>query len=225
MQTLVEIGKPAVNPLINSLGKSHCIPIALGQIGDKRALDRLKKEISYDSCARAEYAVYGLGELGDPNAIDALKKLKQSTKYREIFDACDWAIRNIERRQLGESWLDVDNDNPFDQIQRVRTLLFYGDRRHLAHGPLRYYESERKQITKWCDLFIEAMLRLHFRTYEEKALAWGILGIMIYYLTYPNAMIINKRCEKAVYCFEQCLEITPNDNQILQYLTQLRKNG
>jgi HEAT repeat protein len=76
-KALVEIGEPAVEPLIIALNDEKIIARcraakALGEIGDPRAVDPLISNLNVENDNVRHTAVVALGMIGDPRAVEPL---------------------------------------------------------------------------------------------------------------------------------------------------------
>ena len=96
-EALGEIGKPAVEPLINALGDEddsvrYRAAGALGNIGDVRAVEPLINALGDENEDVCSAAVAALGNIGDERAIEPLIKALGDN---------DWWVRSTAARALG----------------------------------------------------------------------------------------------------------------------------
>ncbi|MBI4651421.1 HEAT repeat domain-containing protein [Candidatus Desantisbacteria bacterium] len=76
-KNLVNIGKDAVLPLINTLDNENAryyVIRALGEIGDERAVESLSVILLDTTCGSRRFAAIALGKIKSKKAIPALKK-------------------------------------------------------------------------------------------------------------------------------------------------------
>jgi hypothetical protein len=206
------IGKPAVQPLIQALFRSSYAHFALGLIGGETAFQALCAELQTGNWRRIEAAAKALGRIGDPRALELLKP-HVATRSAEVYQAVSTAIASIERAQLGEErWLQVDRVNPHGQLRRVWSQF----------DQIRKDPSVREGAIQWYREFVAAMPELSFGSDDERGVAWGMLGTLIYYFLHPQETSIFEKCPEAAYCYERCLEYTPDRVDIRAYLETVR---
>jgi len=151
-----------------------------------------------------------------------LLKPHLSTRSTEVFDAVTEAISSIERAQIGEEqWLQVDRNNPYDQVKRVWAQLTPS-----GFHEIRRDNSLRERAIQWHRSFVAAMPELKFASDKERGHAWAMLGTLIFYFLNPEQRFMYKEdiehCPEAVYCYEQCLKYTPDRTDIQKYLRSVR---
>ncbi|MGH2740050.1 MAG: HEAT repeat domain-containing protein [Actinomycetota bacterium] len=204
------LGDVAVEPLIRALSRTSDAHHALSLIGGERAFQALCEELQTGHFQRVAAAATALGRLGDSRALDYLRPHLQSN-VAEVYQAVSKAIATIEQAEAGESWIDVDREQPYEQIRRVSALM----------NDILRDAVQREGAIRWHREFVAAMPELPIP--EEKwGNAWSMLGSLIYYLLNPDSHAITEKCLEAAHCWEQCLAYWPNDENIKRLLSDVR---
>lgn len=99
-EALVEIGDPAVEPLIAALKNERdkvrqSAAKALGRIGDPRAVEPLIAALQDDHGHVRELSARALGSIGDPRAVEALIAVLQGKDYEYVREAAAEALGKI----------------------------------------------------------------------------------------------------------------------------------
>jgi hypothetical protein len=113
-----------------------------------------------------------LGQLGPKQAIPKLRALSKS-RWAEVQQASQTALATLDSK--GTSGLQLDRQNPYQQISRLWTAIFQGRQRlyppDVLHG--------------WAVETIGAMPSLPIPE-EKKAQAWSMLGSLYYKSVQPE---------------------------------------
>jgi HEAT repeat protein len=102
VERLVEIGEPAVNPLIQALSPSsdgtEFLIEALGKIRDTRAVDYLVSYLRHDSYEIRDAAATALGQIGDTRIIEPLiKSIRNLPESQLIFTTVNGVYKTLAR--------------------------------------------------------------------------------------------------------------------------------
>jgi len=208
---LSKIGQPAVEPLLKALPSTRWAHFALGLIGGEEAFQTLLEELRTGNWRRIQAAARALGEIGNDRALPALKQLTGTSSW-EVHTAVTEAIGRIERKKIGEKWLEVDRRDPLGQVKRVWSQF----------DEIRANDSLREKAIAWHRDFVAAMPSLPFPSDRERGDVWAMLGTLIYYFKNPETSSIYKECEEAAYCYEQCLRYTPERYDIQSHLKSVK---
>ena len=98
---LVKCGGASVQPLIAKLGKSRHAYLALGRIGNEKAVQALGAELSSVNWRRVELACQALSLTENPGVqkyLPQLSALLKSTRSGEVFSAAAAALAAIQKR-------------------------------------------------------------------------------------------------------------------------------
>ena len=88
VEALRNFGAPAIQLLIKALGEGNLAAAeALGEIGDKRAVEPLIKALGDDDPLVRDHAASALGEIGDKRAVEPLIKVLED----DVSDVRMWA--------------------------------------------------------------------------------------------------------------------------------------
>ena len=97
---LVKCGGASVQPLIAKLGKSRHAYLALGRIGNEKAIQALGVELSSVNWRRVELACLALALAENPGVqkfLPQLSALLKSTRSGEVFSAASAALAAIQK--------------------------------------------------------------------------------------------------------------------------------
>jgi hypothetical protein len=218
LDRVVELGEEAVPALLEHLGESELIALALGRIGRDTALEALGKELCAEDWRRVEAAATGLGSSRNPKAIPILEAARGSrydTQIAEVHYALNRALTQLEKLRAGGKWSEVDRQRPWQQISMVQQQL----------PELLRDETRRQQAIDWWREFTTAMPDMtvvvpgyDYSPEDAKSRAWSGLAVIIYYLLNPGKGVISSRCPEARYCWEQALKLMPGDAFFLDCL-------
>ena len=145
--TCVEIGVPAVEPLVTILGVGgagvrEAAAAALGRIGDPRAIDPLVAALADYYAHVREASATALGRIGDPSAIDSLVAALRDG-YPEVRQAAGAALSGIGVAAVGPL-IAVFDDSDSRAEERVWAALSLVD----IYQSGRLGEAERLQILR-----------------------------------------------------------------------------
>ena len=115
INSLVEIGKPAILPLTSVLGEESSIMrqyaiLALSKIGDPQAVDPLIAILGDKNENVRRAAVYALGKIGDPQAVDPLIAIL-GDKNESVCYAAEWALIKIGNESISSLITALGNEN------------------------------------------------------------------------------------------------------------------
>lgn len=109
---LIKMGDFAVEPLIRALGAGFCpyqcdtpykkyAALALGEIGDSRAVNPLIEALKNDYDDNRQAAAWALGEIGDERAIEPLAYVAKNDKDLSVREAAAEALEKIGTESEG----------------------------------------------------------------------------------------------------------------------------
>lgn len=143
--------KRCVEPLVKLLNKEvvhdvkHAIVIALGEIGDKKAVNSLIDKLDDEYMYVRVDAVKALGKIGDKRAVEPLMKKLSEFEYWNVKKEAAIGLGNIRDKNaihaLKERLEDADEDNDVKKAV-ISALTMLGER----ISPIKY--SKDTQVPK-----------------------------------------------------------------------------
>lgn len=225
LTSVVARGADAVPLLLEHLGRSKYVALALGSISTDDALRALNQELRSHEWRRVEAAAKGLGLSDNPNAVTMLEVTRSTTLAQtiaEVSTALTKALAQIEFRRQQAKWLTVDVNRPWEQIMLVQGKL----------EDFRRDDSLRIQAIEWWKHFVKAMPGMKiaipgrdFQPNDVKARAWSCLAVTIYYLLNPGDHSFSHPCAEAKYCWEQSLRLMPGDGYYESSIKSVSERG
>ncbi len=212
-----EYGEEAVSFLKDALKVSTDAHYALGEIGGDKAFEVLTDELKSYNKKRVNAAATALANMGDMRAIEHIKN--SSLDPMRAGDLIGF-IKEKNDVSLDE---DIDTGRPLEQLKEKWTEFMNLKNRLSMSGGYRYKEQQ-KQALSWLSRYKEQMETLNFNTTDEKLHAWRMLGILIYYLNNPDDTSFYNECDDAADCFERYLSIKPDEKDIKDMLSSIKKD-
>jgi len=122
--------------------------LALGQIGDEKAVDPLIKALDDEVSWVRMWAVIALGEIGDTRAVDPLiKALKDESPYVRMYAAS--SLVNLGKTEyLSQVLTALKNENEDVRVEAAITLGEIGDTR--AIDPLIEALKDESDVVRMC---------------------------------------------------------------------------
>ncbi len=218
-----QLGETAVPLLKQHLGDGPFVALALGTIGSKAAISALADELGSNDWRRITSAVKALGMTADAEAIPLLEATAQSAiaeRSAEVNSAVHGALAHLHQSTKGDPWVVVDRKHPLEQMRHVSQL-----RSDLS-------ETQRKQAIQWAKEMIGLLPELEVRDPDTgkgddalKAAAWNLLAITTYYLMNPSDNSFDHPCSEAKYCWEQAVELQPDNADRKEMLERMSRFG
>lgn len=212
-----EYGEEAVEYLKEALEVSTDAHYALGIIGGDKAFKVLVDELQSYNRKRVNAAATALANMGDMRAIEHIKGSRLDAARAGDLIAF---IKEKNDVSLDD---DIDTDSPLEQLKEKWTE-FMSLKGSLSIAGGYKYKEQQKQALAWLSKYKERMETLAFDSTDEKLHAWRMLGILIYYLNNPDDTSFYNECDDAADCFERYLSIKPDEKDIKDMLSSIKKD-
>ncbi len=146
-------------------------------------------------------AIYLIGDLG----IKYISNLEPfvNSQAPEWSKAALITIAKLRAKETSE--LRLDRNKPFNQINQIFSAYFYGH--------INLYPSD--VLSNYCVETIEAMPNLEFKSVQERAQAWSMLGSLVFKAIKPKwggAPYDVEPCPEAKKCYKEALRLASKPN-------------